>query len=231
MDCFIKKIFNGVCDKFVHLQFQKFSRGTYQNRALLRATSSTKGYSLWTGPEYANELVRAVAERLGDNRSQISGVIVSTNDLKNVVPSVGLKQFMGVKQYVIESLMSGNEIISLLDNIPEAFFALSFGVGDALLKIKPKAPKSTKPKTSEEPPKADFCSLKTSSKDLIERFVWETGWKSFEARHTFIIKDIELANGLSEPNEIRKQAKRIGTVVRLATIDSKENRNEKAFVV
>ena len=230
MDCFIKKIFEGKSDNSVHLQFQKFSRGNFTNRALLRASSGSKGYSLWLGLEYANELIRNVAEKLADNKTQVTGVVVSTQKLDGKINYSGLKQFMGIKQYVIESEMSGSEIIKLIDSMPDVFFALSFSVGDTTLKIKPKAPKSAKPKTSGEPPKADFCTLKTNDGSLIDSFIWEKGWKTIEGNHTFAISDIEMPKNISDPNELRRLAKRKGKIIRNLTIDGHDRVIEKEFV-
>jgi hypothetical protein len=229
MESFINKIFNSRIDELVHLQFQKFSRGTFTQRALIKASNTGKGYSLSTGNEFANDFVRAMAEKLGSSESHVTGAVVSTSDLKGKLPSTGLKQFMGIKQYVINGKMTGNDIIKLLDSFPEAFFALSFSVGENVLKIKPKAPKSAKPKTSEGPPKIDFCSLKTHDAKLIEQFVFEKNWKKIEIEHTFIISDIELPQGVTEPTQLRKLAKRKGTIVRKAKIDEKETVSEKTF--
>jgi hypothetical protein len=229
MESFINKIFNSRIDELVHLQFQKFSRGTFTQRALIKASNTGKGYSLSTGNEFANDFVRAMAEKLGSSESHVTGAVVSTSDLKGKLPSTGLKQFMGIKQYVINGKMTGNDITKLLDSFPEAFFALSFSVGENVLKIKPKAPKSAKPKTSEGPPKIDFCSLKTHDAKLIEQFVFEKNWKKIEIEHTFIISDIELPQGVTEPTQLRKLAKRKGTIVRKAKIDEKETVSEKTF--
>lgn len=230
MESFTSKIFNSRVDELVHLQFQKFSRGTFAQRAMMRASHGPKGFSLSTSNEYANELVRAVADKLNTNKTNVTGVIVSTADLKGKLPSNDLKQFMGIKQYIIEGEMSGVEIIKLLDSFPDAFFALSFSVGETVLKIKPKAPKSAKPKTSDEPPKPDFCSLKTTHSDLIEQFIFEKGWKKIEVSHTWIINDIEVPQNVSDPNQMRKLAKRKGTLVRKVKMDDKEQVSEKAFV-
>src|SRR3989344_886691 len=230
MDCFIKKIFHGVNDSNVHLQFQKFSRGNFTNRALFKASSGPKGYSLRLGSEYVNELVRNVAEKLGNNKTMVTGVIVSTQKLDGKISYNDLRQFMGIKQYIIESEMSGNDIVKLIDSMPDVFFALSFSAGDTELKVKAKAPKSAKPKTSDGPPKVDFCILKTGDRELIEKFVWETGWKTIEGNHTFAINDIDMPKGISDPNELRRLAKRKGKIIRNLTIDGKEKVVEKDFI-
>jgi len=51
---------------------------------------------------------------------------------------------------------------------------LTFEVEDMKLKTKPKAPKSGKAgKEKDGGPKADFCSLKTSDKNIVSGFVFE----------------------------------------------------------
>lgn len=231
MDGFIKKIFDSRVDELVHLQFQKFSRGVFKDRAMVKASKSAKGFSISTTNEYAQDMVRAVANLLGTHSTQVTGVIVSTMDLKGKVPSTGLKQFMGIKQYVISGSMMGNEIITLIDSVPEAFFALSFSAGETILKIKPKAPKSAKPSTSEKGPKVDFCSLKTTNENLARAFIFDApaSWKSIEVKHDFVINDIEVPAGISNPNEMRRLAKRKGKIVRYLVIDGKESVHEKPF--
>ncbi len=230
MECFINKIFHDKTDEFVHVQFQKFSRGIFKDRALIKALRTGKGFSVATSNEYANELVRACAEKLSGGKARITGVIVSTLNLKDKLPCLDIKQFMGVKQHVIDAELSGNEIIKLQDAIPGAFFALSFSFDDVGLKIKPKAPKSARPKTSDGLPKADFCRLKTTDEGLIDKFVIEKGWKNLEVRHDFIIDDIEVNEDVKDFNEMRRLAKRKGKIVRKAVVDGRETIEEKDFV-
>lgn len=232
MDCFLKRIFEGTTDELIHLQFQKFSRGTFNHRGLIRATHTAKGFSVVTDAEYANDLVRTVAELLGTHKASVTGVIVSTQDLKGKIPSISLKQFMGIKQYGIGGEMSGHEILALMKSFPDAFFALTFNAGDTTLKIKAKAPKSAKPKTSEAPPKPDFCTLKTMNATLVASFVFNapSEWKTFEAQHAYIIDDIEIPSHTTNPIEMRRLAKRKGTIVRKAMINGNEHVSEKKFV-
>ena len=123
---FIKKVFDGEVDESVHQQFQKYSKGEFRNRALIKVKVSGKKYTILTSAEFANELVRINAEKLGEGRTMVTGAIVSTNDLTGKLSFKNKKQFQGVKRYIIENEMSGEEIISLLDELPKAFFALSF---------------------------------------------------------------------------------------------------------
>ncbi len=239
---FIKKIFDGDVDESVHAQFQKFSKGEFRNRALIEVKKTGKGYSIKTSAEFANELVRVVAEKLGEEKTRITGAIVSTQDLTGELEFKDKKQFQGVKRYLIDSEMSGGEIINLLDKFPKNFFALSFEVGETKLKIKPKAPKSGKPGKSGKKPKPDFCRLKTTDKELGESFVFDTlypkghekgtskrDFKKAEITHSFFIDEIIFPEDEKDYSKIREMAKRKGRIVREAVIDGEEMNKEIGF--
>lgn len=227
---FIKKVFSNEIDEEVHLQFQKFSRGEFLNRALIKAKKIKNNYTISTTAEFANELVKTVAEKLGDEKTSVTGVIISTLDMDKEIDFKAKKQFMGIKHYVIEKHMTGHEIINLIDKLPKAFFALSFsGKGD-VLKIKAKAPKSAKPKTKEEKPKPDFCKLTTSNEKIAKDFIWEKGdFKDAEISHDFIIKELLIPQDEKDFAVAREKAKRKGVIVRRATIDNRETAVEKEF--
>ena len=231
---FIKKVFDNKVDENVHLQFQKYSKGEFIDRALIRVKTSGKNYTIYTSAEFANELVRTMAEKLGEEKSMITGAIVSTNDLTGQMDFKDKKQFQGVKRYLIENDMSGEEIITLLDKLPKAFFALSFKVGEDKLKIKPKAPKSSKSKNKGEAPKPDFCKLITKEKNIAEDFVFEdTKFKEANINHTFLIDEIIIPEELKQENDfakIRGMAKRKGRIIRNAVIDEQVFKEEKEFI-
>lgn len=228
---FIKKIFDKEVDESVHLQFQKFSKGEFVDRAIIEVRKTGKGYSIKTSAEFANELVRAMAEKLGDEKTKVTGAIVSTQDLTGELEFKDKKQFQGVKRYLIDSEMSGNEIINLLDKFPKNFFALSFSVMDDVLKIKAKAPKSGKPGKGDEKPKADFCSLKTSDDSIGKSFVFEKdNFKKAEISHTFFIESLVMPEGEKDFAKIREMAKRKGKVVRVAEIDGVASERTAEFV-
>lgn len=230
---FIKKVSEKNFDESVHLQFQKFSKGEFRDRAVIEAKSSKGNYTIKTSAEFANELVRDVAEKLGSSKAQITGAIVSTQDLKSELDFKEVKQFQGVKRYMIDTEMSGNEIVRLLDKFTKNFFALSFSVGDTTLKIKPKAPKSGKPGKGDEEPKADFCVLKTSDKKLAEGFIFENvGFKSAKIKHTFFIDKIEVPEELKKSEDfalVREKSRRVGRIVREGEIDGNKVKEELIF--
>lgn len=236
MDNFIKKIFDGKTDNLVHNQFQKFSRGEFKDKAAMVYSKGKDKYTLSTSYEYSNDFARMLAEKLGNNKTTITGVIVSTRDLTGQVNFAGKKQFAGVKQYILNGEMSGKEIIDLLDKLPTAFFALSFKVGTSELKTKPKAPISGKPSTkADAQPKADFCKFYTTDKETIRSFVFDnelldSDVKKAEIKHIFQVKDITVPKGESDPVKMRELAIRKGKIIRILRILDKETRKETDFV-
>ena len=230
---FIKKIFEDKIDNLVHLQFQKFSKGIFKSRALIKASNSKGKYNIYTTYEYAHEFVRAVAEKLGNNKTKVTGGIITTLDLTGKLNFKDKKQFMGVKQYIIEDDMTGKEILNLLDKFPFAFMALSFKTNDTELKIKPKAPKSAKPGTKgDAKPNPDFCKLITTDKNLVKDILFDIDidkFKKAEIGHEFVIKDLVLPKGEKDFAKIRELAQRKGTIIRRIVLDEKETVKEKDF--
>ncbi|MFH1608104.1 MAG: hypothetical protein ABIA78_03145 [archaeon] len=236
---FIKKVFDEKPDDLVHLQFQKFSKGEFTNRALVEVKSQAGGkYTIKTSAEFANGLVRDVAEKLGEGKTKVTGAIISTADLTGELEFKDKKQFQGVKRYLIDSEMSGSEIIGLLDKFPKNFFALTFEAGDCKLKTKPKAPKSGKPgKEKDGGPKADFCNLKTGDIDIVRSFIFDTpkgtsksNFKQAEVRHTFFIDEIIPPDGETDFAKIREVAKRKGRILREAVIDGVSSEKTVEFI-
>jgi len=234
---FITKIFRDKTegDELVHLQFQKFSRGEFRNRALISVKRTGKKYTVNTSAEFANELVRMISEKLGYEKTKVTGAIVSTSDLKEEIEFTNIKQFQGVKRYLINKEMSGNEIVSLLDRFPKTFFALTFSTpdGETSLKIKPKAPKSGKPGKGDEAPKADFCKMTTTDQKIGSEFVFEkSDFKKADIIHHFFIEEIVVPTELKNEKDyaiIRENSRRKGRIVREATIDEKSSKEEKSF--
>lgn len=231
---FIKKVFDDKVDEEVHQQFQKFSRGEFTNRALIKAKKVKNNYTLTTTAEFANEFVRIVAEKLKDKKTKVTGAVISTLSLDSELDFKSKKQFMGIKQYVIDKEMSGHEIIALLEKLPKAFFALSFNSenGD-ILKIKAKAPKSAKPKTKDEAPKPDFCKLTTSEEKIAKDFVFEKpDFKDALIAHDFVIEEIVIPEELKKEEDfaiVREKSRRKGKIIRRATIDDIKTAREKEF--
>lgn len=231
---FIKKVFEDDIDEKVHLQFQKYGKGEFKDKALVKVKTSGGKYTIITSAEFTNEFVRTMAEKLGERETKITGAIISTNDLKGELDFKDKKQFQGVKRYMIENEMSGEKIIELLDKLPKAIFALSFEVGENKLKIKPKVPKSSKAKNKDNTPKPDFCRFVTKDKEIAKDFVFEdSDFKEANINHTFIIDEIVIPEELKQEKDfakVREMAKRKGKIIRNVMIDEEIFKEEKEFV-
>jgi len=228
---FIKKVVEGKTDDSVHLQFQKFSKGEFRDRAIVKVKKSGAKYTINTSAEFANGLVREVAKILGEQTSNVSGAIIAVSDLTGKLDFKEKKQFQGVKRYLIDKEMSGNKILELLDEFPKAFFALSFEFGENKLKIKPKAPKSGKPGSKDgEVPKPNFCKLTTTDKEIVKSFVFEKEeFKEANITHHFIITELVLPEGEKDFAKIRELAKRKGKIIRESEIDGQKIIKEYEF--
>lgn len=229
MKIFIEKIFNGEHDKLVHARFQKYSKGIYEQKALVEAKESKGKYSINTTNEYTNELVRALAEELQNKTSHVSGKIITTKDLRDELEFESMTQFAGVKMYILNKELSGNQIIELLDKFPTAFFALSLKTETSELKTKPKSPKSPKAGAGEEKQKVDFCKIKTTNKELANSLLFGGTGKKISISHTFEINEIEIPKGITDIAEMREAGIRKGKIIRKILIDDKETIIEHAL--
>ncbi len=232
MHFFIHKIVTGKSDELSHLHFEKFSKGEFKNRAVVQCKNSPKGYSISTTGEYANELVRYFAGKLGDSKANVTGAIISTKGLPASIKYKNISQFMGVKKYSIEGEMSGRQITEICDSVPRAFLGLSFSFGGNELKIKPKAPKSAKPSSSSDDKelKVDFCKIKTTDSEIVKDLFFDiSDFKQAEAKHTFLIENIELPSNESDPIKMRERAIRKGKIVRELTVDGIKTKKDYVF--
>lgn len=236
MESTIRKIASGKDDEEVHDEFIKFSRGVFNNRYLIEGKKSKNGWAVKTGPEYANFLVRKCLEKIKGN-VEASGVIVSTFDIRNGMgghvfsPEEEVKQFMGIKQLKVNGSIPISRIIEVMQKYPRAFYALTFSGDDFQLKIKAKAPKSAKPSTSgEKEASADFCSIKTGDREIIEDLFFDySDFSEIKVKHVINIKEITLPKGEKDPVKIRENAVRRGIITRIVNIDGKEIKKEYAL--
>lgn len=234
MDSFIKKIFSGNIDDLVHFQFIKFSKGNFENRAMIRAKNISGKFSIATTYEYAKELIISLAEKLGDNKTRVTGALMSTLDLDFDYEE--RKMAMGVRKYILDREMSGKQILELCNKLDKAFFGLSFNVNDTELVISSKSPKSAKgvssAKKEDEKAKIDFIKIKTTDKDLVNSLIFDNEAKDFnkiEIKHNFVIDDIIMPKGEKDFAKMRELAKRKGKIIRYLNIDGKIIKKEAEF--
>jgi len=232
----MKKVFDGVLDDEVHASFLKFGRGEYKDKFLLEGKKQAKKWSIKGGAEYANLLVKKCLEKV-NGPIDIKGVIVSTQRLEGEKGRFDFKKvsnFQGVRKHVVDTEVEPEQIFSLMDKYPRAFFALSFSGDGFVLKIKPKAPTSGKPgKEKEDGPVVDFCSLKTEDKNIVNELFFGVGdFTEANIKHQINVTDIIYPSNMEKlkPTEVRELAKRKGKIIRTAMVDGKEQVSEANFV-
>ena len=231
---FIYKIYEDKVDNDVHLQFQKFSVGTFTDKAIVNIKKAKNGQAtISTSPEFANEFIKYLATKLGKEEVNVKGAIITTVGIDADIKFDKIKQYRGIKQYLINTTLSGERMLKLLNDFPKAFFGLSFKTSDEDLTIKAKPPKS-KP-NKDEVPKPNFCKLKTKDNGTIKSFIFETeDFKEATFFHDFIIDEIIIPDELKnekDPAKIREGALRKGKIVRHCVIDDFKKDSEKEIVV
>lgn len=232
MESVMKKVFSGKTDEEVHSEFIKYSRGTFANRYLIKAKKQKEQWNIKTSSEFTNFFVKACLSKAKED-VHVKGAIICTMNIKEDIPFeiANVKQFMGVKQYVVDGTASPQLILDLIQKQPRAFYALSFSTSGCELKIKAKAPKNAKPSTKgDSEPKAGFCSLKTNDRAIVEDLFFDVpAFKEAAIKHTLQIDTIILPKGVNDPVQMREQSRRKGKIIREITIDGKKERKEKEF--
>jgi len=235
----IKNIFSGKMGEDIHREFLKFGKGEYRGKYQIQAKKQGEQTLIKTGNEFANYFVQRCLEKVR-GEIDVTGVVVSTFDLKNDAPFPieRTKNFMGIRQLVINSKLNPQKVLDFMKKYPTVFFALSFKTGDFELKIKPKAPKSAKPSTKspvegeEEEIKVNFCTLKTQDKELLGEFFFDIpNFKEVSISHTLKIQEIKYPKDFAKmkPEEVREKSVRKGILVREMDVDGKKERKEAGF--
>ena len=239
MDCYIKKIFenNYKDDPLVHSQFVKFSRGEFFGRSMIKARVSKGNWTIETTSEYAKDLILTLAEKLGSEKTTVSGAIISMFDLEGFEYDER-KMAMGARKYMLyDKEMTGDEIINICNKTQNAFFALSFCVGDTELSIKTKSPKSAKGSSSQKnqnkKPKINFIKLKTNDKEIVDNLIFEDDAKDFKKiliQHTIIVDEIKMPETTeTDFAKIREMALRGGKIIRNVVVDNLDYSMEVDF--
>jgi hypothetical protein len=231
---FLKDLFENKPSDEAHKQFSRFSIGTFENRSLIEITNSKK-IRIKTSSEFANELVRFLANKLKD-KTLVSGIVFSTMDLRDSskIEFEEVKNAMGVKKHIINKELTKEEILSLCGDFPSAAIHLSFETETDKLKIKPKAPKSGKAGKGDKEPKANFCSLTTTDKKMLDEYAFDIkeDFKKIFVKHIYEIEELITPDEYKNDFALaRKYSKRKGKIKRILNIDSNERINEIKFEI
>jgi len=225
---FIKKIFENKIDESVHRQFVRFSKGQFENRAIIniRKTSMIK---ITTSFELANDLVKFIS--FLSSEFKIKGLLM----IKEQISDLKGKKKKGFFVYDIDKKISGEELKSLVSKANYTLFDCVSEDNSIDLKIKKRLPrpgKGSKAKVNDK-----FCQLILSLKywpQVQKEFLFDlpSEIKKVHFEHTYIIKDINIPKELEKEGDyekIRLGVKRTGKIIRKAIVDGKESIKEKDF--
>jgi len=224
---FIKKIWQNEIDDSVHSQFVRFSKGSFENRALIVA--SRNGSAKVRGTfDLANEFVKFVsniAEKLA-----VSGIILSKIAIDDKLGEKGAKKG-GMFSYSVEKEISSDKLKEIAVNAYAML--LDCNAPGIQLKIKKKLPRPSA--KGAEKVNDKFCVLQLDKKFWPavhdEFFFGLPDFKKGKVSHTYIIKEMIIPKGEKDFEKLRVIAKRKGKIIRKATLDNKESVSEKEIVV
>src|SRR3989344_3058796 len=230
---FIKKIFENKLDELVHKQFKRYSKGIYENKAVVEITKRKKVIKIKTSFEFAEEFAKFLTNTIKD-KTLVSGGIITTKDIRPELDfEVDMKQFAGVKTFLINNEISKDQLNNLFNKFPDALFLLSFSTDYGTLKTKVKRPKSAKPgKGDNEDIKADFCVFTTDDLNFVKEFAFDVNsdFKDIKIIHTFNITELVIdEKDKDNPAMARVNAKRKGKIERCLDIDGKQVKKEINF--
>ena len=214
---FIKKVFEGVKDDFVHNQFVRFGKGEYGGRAVL-SLWKTKKIKVKSSFEYANDFVLFVANLENLN---FKGFIWSKNEIE------GLSGEKKAGKYIYEVSNFTSEQVKEFSE-KAYYFLLNCDAEEIKLKIKKKLPK---PGKGEGKVDDKFCQLELDEKyysKFKEDFFWDVPeGKKIEIAHKFVITEIVMPKTEEKDfAKIREMALRKGKIIREGEIDGKEYKKE-----
>jgi len=218
MECFIKKVWQGKGEE-AHNCFVRFSKGRFENRAVLNLQKSAK-IKLRGSFEWANDFVK-VASELGE--AKFSGIILSKEELKEL-EIIG-KWKKELIEYNLE--LHSEKIKQIRDKV--YCMMLDAESSEFSLKMKKKLPKPGKSGTGKIDDK--FCVLEADLKfwpQIKEAFMLPE-CKKCKISHTFLIEEIILPKDEKDFAKIREMAKRKGKIIRKMEVDGKESQEEKSF--
>lgn len=228
---FIKKIFENKTDNLVHKNFKRFSKGVYENRALVEVDKGKNSVKVKTSFEFAEDFIRFLGNTIND-KVKVTGGIITTKDIRSELGfEVEIKQFAGVKTFLIDNEMSKDELFNLFNKFPDALFLLSFSTEYGSFKCKVKSPKAAKPGKDNEI-KANFCTFITNNMDFFKEFAFdiENNFKKLMIKHIFIINELVVdEKDKNDPSLARVNAKRKGIIERFIDIDGQQLKKEINF--
>ncbi len=235
---FIKNAIESRYDELAHKQFRRFSKGTFEKRAMAEIRKFKGSYSIKATFEYLDGILLYLSENF-KGAVEVAGTVVGSSDLLTKVRKYGLegvsKNVMGVRKLLLTpSKIDFSRIKDMLYEFKDEFLLLSLKSDNFELISKENLPKPGKSKSEDKtkPDKIDFCKIKTSDAGLVKYLLFDFSgdFKQAIVEHTFVIEDFEVPKEYeNDPAKARFMAKRKGSIIRRLTIDGKQEEKTYRF--
>ncbi len=224
MSNFLKDIFEGKTNEFIHHNFTRYGKGEYER--LLFTIKKGKNLAVKSSFDFANEFIKLIAEH-GKGKLSITGKIICGRDFKDELPCEAANYSKRGKLYTAEinTEMSPEELKKLYEKFRTDFLLLNISGENAKLKVGKSLPKPG------GTIKDNFCSatLPVGAKD---EFAWDVSdFKELLVKHIVNVQEIAVNQELmkKDPAKARLEAIRKGIITRILSIDGKEEKRESLF--
>ncbi len=200
---FIKKIFTNNIDEEVHKSFTRFSKGIFENRALMKIQKSKDSFKLYISYDLVKDITLLIASHI--QKADVAGKIIKAKKKTEITSSVSSEE--------LRNICRENDFV-LLDITSE-------GIAFRCKKAIPKPGKKLDGK---------FASATLPLELLDEIIDFDINFKQAVTSHTFDIKEIVIPEEYkSNPELARINAKRRGTIKRITDIDGRHEEKNIEF--
>ena len=228
---FIKDLFEKNQTEHLHNKFIRYSKGNFVG-PLLKIKFTKNDVKIYASFHFTDELLSMCADILGNDPVHVKGSLVWNQDLAPQLAELGImyskvSKSRGIFKYTLEN------------DVPLQDFVKSMGGYHVLLTIKEEGlsyvTKSSLPKPNKEFG-ADFCKVtlpQSHAKKVMEEFAFDVKCtaKQIEIEHKIEVTDIELPENITDFDKARREAKRVGTIVRKVIVDGEETETSQDFKV
>ena len=230
---YIKDLFQGKETEHLHNKFIRYSRGEFVG-PLLKLKFAKANVKVYASFHFTDELLSIFADKLGDREVKAKGTIVWNKDLATEFDTLGIKftkvsKARGIFKYTIDNTIVLKDLVALMNKYYVLLNVKEDGLTYSTKKALPKPNKEFG---------ADFCklTLPADMKDfIIDEFAFDLEnrekIKQIEISHKIIVTDIALPEGEKDFEIARRQAKRVGTIERVLTVDGEENLSQRELNV
>ena len=229
---YIKDIFENVESEHAHNKFVRYSKGNFTG-PLLKAKFTKQNVKLYTSFHFIDEILRMLADHLGNTKIKIKGSIIWNQDLSEKLQSLGIMyskvtKARGIFKYTLDNEVQLKEFVDLFS---EYNLLVNFKLEGVSVVMKPNLPKPNKEITS------DFCKLTLPiemENVLRNEFLFDVKekCKEVEIKHKIDINEIILPEDEDLDFEMKRRlAKRQGKITRTVIIDKNETETFRDFTI